>query len=125
MSDSKMNEYLEASFEGIRRVADMDTVIGKPINTPSGVTVIPISKITMGFATGGLDYGAKKFTPAHNSGAGGGTGVTITPLGFLTVSPSADVKLVPLADSVSSIDKVASLIEHAPELISRIKDSLS
>ena len=120
-----MNEYLEASFDGIRRVADMDTVIGKPINTPSGVTVIPISKITMGFATGGLDYGAKKFAPAHNSGAGGGTGVTITPLGFLTVSPTADIKLVPLSDSGTGVDRVASLIEHAPEIIERIRNSLT
>lgn len=120
-----MNEYMEASFDGIRRVADMDTVIGRPINTPSGVTVIPISKITMGFATGVLDYGAKKFTPPHNSGGGGGTGVTITPLGFLTVSPSAEIKLIPLGDSASGVDKITNLIEHAPELIARIKDSLS
>lgn len=125
MPDNKMNEYLEASFDGIKRVTDMDTVIGRPINTPSGVTVIPISKITMGFASGGLDYGAKKFTPAHNSGVGGGTGVTITPLGFLTVGPDAEIKLVPLSDSASGIDKVASLIERAPELIDRIKGSLS
>ena len=125
MPDNKMNEYIETSFEGVKRFADMDTVIGKPIHTPSGVTVIPISKITMGFATGGLDYGAKTFARPHNSGAGGGTGVTITPLGFLTVSPAAEVKLVPISDSSSGIDRIASLIENAPELIGRIKDSLS
>ena len=125
MPDSKMNEYLESSFEGIRRVADMDTVIGRPINTPSGVTVIPISKITMGFATGGLDYGTKKITTTHNSGAGGGTGVAITPLGFLTVSPTADVKLIPISDTATGVDKLANLIEHAPDLINRIKNSLA
>lgn len=125
MPESKMNEYLESSFEGIRRFTDMDTVIGKPINTPSGVTVIPVSKITMGFASGGVDYGARKLSTQQGSGAGGGTGVTITPLGFLTVSPTAEVKLVPLNDSSSGVDRLASLIEHAPELIGRIKDSLT
>lgn len=125
MSDNRMSEYLDASFDGIKRVADMDTVIGKPINTPSGVTVIPISKITMGFASGGLDYGVKKLSPPHSTGAGGGTGVSITPLAFLTVSPTADVRLIPLADTTSGIDRVASLIERAPELIERIKDSLT
>ena len=125
MPDNKMNEYLESSFEGVRRIADMDTVIGKPINTPSGVTVIPISKITMGFASGGLDYGVRRFTSPNNSGAGGGTGVTITPMGFLTVSPDAEVKLIPLSSTASGIDKVASILEQAPDIIGRIKDSLS
>ena len=125
MHDNKMNEYLESSFEGVRRIADMDTVIGKPINTPSGVTVIPISKITMGFASGGLDYGARRFASPNNSGAGGGTGVTITPLGFLAVSPNADVKLIPLASAASGIDKLTSILEQAPEIIGRIKDSLT
>ena len=120
-----MNEHLDASIESVKNIAGMDTIIGKPINTPSGVTVIPISKIAMGFASGGLDYGAKKFTPPHSSGSGGGTGLTITPLGFLTVSPSAEVKLVTLSDSNTGIDKVTSLIERAPELIERIKDTLS
>lgn len=125
MPDNKMNEYLESSFEGVRRIADMDTVIGKPINTPSGVTVIPISKITMGFASGGLDYGVRRFTSPNNSGVGGGTGVTITPMGFLTVSPDAEVKLIPLSSTTSGIDKVASILEQAPDIIGRIKDSLS
>ena len=125
MSDNKLNEYFEFSLDSMKRVADMDTVIGKPINTPSGVTVIPVSKITMGFAGGGLDYGARKLASQHAGGTGGGTGVTITPLGFLTVSPDAEVKLVPLNDSSVGIERIASLIEHAPDVIEKIKNSLT
>lgn len=125
MSENNMNDYLAASFDGMRSIAKMETVIGQPISTPSGVTVIPVSKITMGLASGGVDLNKGKFSSPQNSGAGGGTGMSITPLGFLAVFPDATVRLVPIADSRDSIDRVASLIEHGPEIIEKYKSSLT
>ena len=120
-----MNDYLSASFDGLKSIARTDTVVGEAIITPSGVTVIPVSKLTMGLASGGVDLNKGKFSSPQNSGAGGGTGISISPLGFLAVFPDATVRLIPINDSRDSVDRVASLIEHGPEIIEKYKSSLT
>ena len=119
-----MSDIIKASLEGIRSFTDMDTVIGGAINTPSGVTVIPVSKISMGIATGGVDYGTKKHTD-QNFGGGGGTGLSITPVAFLTVGRDAEVSLIHVNSTATEVDRIASLIEHSPDIIERIKGALS
>lgn len=125
MSESKMNEIIKSSLEGIKGFTDMECSIGAPIETKSGVTVIPVSKISIGFATGGLDYGAKKLTRAQNFGGGGGSGVSITPVAFLTVNKDAEVSLIPISGSDASVDRALSLIERSPDIVQKIKDVLS
>ena len=124
MSETKMSDIIRASMEGIKSFTDMDTVIGDAINTPSGVTVIPVSKVTMGIATGGVDYGTKRLTYPQNFGGGGGTGLSITPVAFLTVGRDADINLIHLNTS-SDVEKITALIEHTPEIIEKIKSALS
>ena len=124
MAESKLSEIIKASLDGVRGFTDVDTVIGNVINTDSGVTIIPISKINVGFATGGLDYGGKKLTSSQNFGGGGGTGVSITPIAFLTVNRREEVNLIPVNND-SGVEKVVSLIEQAPELIEKIKNALT
>ena len=58
-SENKLQEIIQSSLENIRSMIDANTVIGNPINTPSGTVIIPISKISMGFASGGLDFNGK------------------------------------------------------------------
>ncbi len=125
MSNTGMSDIIKSSLDGIRNVVGAETAIGTPIQTPSGVTVIPISKVTVGFATGGLDFVQKKFASPQNFGGGGGTGVSITPLGFLTVGKNAEINLIHLSAPTSTVDKTLSLIEEAPEIIARIKNILS
>ena len=125
MADSKMNDILKVSMEGVKSFTDMDNVIARPINTPSGVTVIPISRVAMGLATGGIDYGDGSKTPERNFGGGGGSGVYITPIAFLTVNRDAKIDLIPLNTQPSDIDKISTLIENAPEIIEKIKAALS
>lgn len=121
-----MSDIIKTSMEGIKYFTDAENAIGKPIQTPSGVTVIPISKVSVGFATGGLDFSAKKILSNQNFGGGGGTGVSITPIAFLTVGKNAEVNLIPVnSSSLNSIDHALSLIERSPEIIQRIKDALS
>ena len=120
-----MSDIIKASLDGIRTFTDMDTVAGRAINTPSGVTVIPISKVTVGFAGGGLDYGGKKITAAQNFGGGSGTGVSITPIAFLTVGRNAEVNLIPVESSSSDIERITGLIEQSPEIIQKIKNILT
>ena len=125
MAESKMSDIIRASVEGIKSFTDVDTVTGNAIHTPSGVTVIPISKITVGFATGGLDYTARRRENKENFGGGGGTGVSITPIAFLTVGKNSEINLIPLTNMNNGVERVVSLIEHAPEIIEKIKDTLS
>lgn len=119
-----MSDIIKASMDGIKSFTDMQTVIGNAITTPSGVTVVPVSKVSMGIATGGIDYGASRQS-AQNFGGGGGTGLSITPIAFLTVGRDAEVNLISIDTSDSDIDKIAGLIEHSPQIIEKIRSALS
>lgn len=121
-----MSDIIKTSLEGIRSFTDTENAIGTPIQTPSGVTVIPISKVSIGFATGGIDYSTKKLLGNPNFGGGGGTGVSITPVAFLTVGKNAEINLIPVSTPAQSgIEQALSLIEKSPEIIQKIKDTLS
>ena len=125
MSDAAMSEIIKASIDGVRSFADGDTAIGSVISTPSGVTVIPVSKISFGVATGGVDYTGARSQSRDNFGGGGGTGLSITPVAFLTVGRDAEINLIKLDDSGSSVGKITELIEKAPDIIEKIKGTLS
>ena len=125
MSETKMSEIIRASMDGIRSFTDMDTVVGGAINTPSGVTVIPVSKVSMGIATGGVDYGGVRTGNPQGFGGGGGTGLSITPIAFLTVGRDAEINLIHVNAQGGELDRIASLIEHSPEIIEKIKSALT
>ena len=137
MADNKISGIIETSLEQIRNVVDANTIIGNPINTPSGTTVIPVSKVMVGFASGGVDYigkNAKKAAEATersgslttNFGGGGGTGVTVQPVGFLVVSPEGNVQMLNVGQGAGTapdrVDQVAGFIERSPELIAKFKE---
>ena len=119
---SDMNEIIKESLGGIKEFADTQKVIGDVITTPGGVTIIPISKLTVGFAGGGIDYGQKKLSLNQNFGCASGTGISITPIAFLTVTPDSTINVIPVNDEKSTSERFISLVEHSPELIQRIKN---
>ena len=121
---SEMGDIIKTALDGIKAFTDIDTVVGNVIDTPSGVTIIPISKITVGFAGGGLDYNQKK-SPQTNFGSASGTGISITPIAFLTVGTDSSVKLIQLNKESDTQGKLFSFLEKSPEIIERIKSSLS
>ncbi|MBQ7931935.1 MAG: hypothetical protein IJ334_13090, partial [Clostridia bacterium] len=97
---NKLGDITKTSLDSIRSMLDANTIIGDPIETASGTTIIPISKISVGYASGGVDY-AKKDAPTsqgkpinNNFGGGGGTGLTVSPVAFLVVSPNGSVELL-------------------------------
>jgi len=119
---SKINEIIATSLDKIRTLADAQTIIGEPIPTPAGTTIIPVSKVSIGLATGGLDYNSKSGEKGTNFGGGGGTGLTISPVAFLIISPSGVVELLTVANpSGDTIDKIAGVIDRAPDLLERLK----
>jgi len=121
-----MSEIIRTSLDGIKSFADMDSAFGSAINTPSGVTIIPVSKISLGFATGGLDYSGGRFPDNKNFGGGGGTAVSITPVAFIAVGKNAEISMIPIEDGGgANIEKLLSLIDRSPEIIEKIKSILS
>lgn len=125
MSENKMSDIIRASMDSIKSFTDMETAIGNAIITPNGVTVIPVSKVAMGIATGGIDYGDKKNPTSQNFGGGGGTGLSITPIAFLTVGRDAEVNIIHIESSSGEVDRILSLIERSPDIIEKIKGVLS
>ncbi len=120
-----MGEIIKSSLEGIRSFTDSETAVGKVITTPSGVCVIPVSKISMGIATGGIDYGNKAHSGSQNFGGGGGTGLSITPIAFLTVGIDGKIDLIHIESGSGGVERITALIEHSPEIIEKIKSVLS
>ena len=123
-SENKLQEVIAATLSQIKNIIDADTVIGSPINTASGTTIIPISKVAIGYATGGLDYNSKsEQAKPQNFGAGGGTGLTMQPIGFLVIDAAGNVEMlnVGLKNPSDPIEQIADIIERSPEIIARVK----
>lgn len=137
--ESNISEMIRNSLDNIKEIAGVDTVIGEPIITPSGVSIIPVSKVTVGFATGGLDYDKNKSADEEDGkspkkpdrkstgfGGGGGTGVSITPIGFLVVTADGQVNMLNVGgpDSPNSniVDSLTALLEKSPFIVSKLKD---
>lgn len=126
MEETKQSEIIKAALENVRAMVDANTVTGTPITTESGTVIIPVSKVYVGIATGGVDYFGKKNVQKQNFGGGGGTGVTVSPVGFLVVEPNGKVDLLSLNyEPKDPISQVIGLIESTPELIEKFKNLFS
>ena len=128
MSENKLNDIIQTSLDNIKSMVDSNTVIGSPITTANGTLVIPVSKVFVGFASGGIDYrdkNAGEKAAAKNFGGGGGTGLTVSPVGFLVVSPNGSVELLnvnePTKEKQDPISQIVGLLERSPDLIERLQ----
>ncbi len=136
MSDNKQSEIIKTALESIKTVLDANTVLGDPISTPAGTTIIPVSKITLGYASGGIDY-MKKDTPVHNGkpvfnnfGGGGGTGISVTPVAFISIDAEGKAEILNMGGGASAapedtVSRVISAIERSPEFIEKFKKVFS
>ena len=119
MSEHPIEGMMDNTLDKIKQMADSNTVVGEPITTPDGTVIIPISKVSYGFASGGSDLPAKQ-TQKDLFGGGAGAGVTITPVAFLTVS-NGTTKLLQVDPFHSSLDRVIGMV---PDLLDRVKSFL-
>ena len=85
------------------------------------------SKISVGIATGGVDYMAKETSPRQNFGGGGGTGLTVVPVGFLVIDKHGDVEFIIVSHKgkPDPVDQIADFVERTPNIIAKIKDLFS
>ena len=124
MNENKVNDLIETSLAKIRELAGTETVVGNPIYTPNGTLILPVSKISMGFATGGVDLAGKRSNPDQNFGGGGGTGITVHPVGFLVIDSYGAVDFINVSQKgkPDPVDQIADLVERTPEIIAKVKD---
>jgi sporulation protein YtfJ len=109
---------LENTIAKIREMVDVSSVIGDPITTPDGVTIIPVSKVSVGFGGAGSDYVSKNMNKHENPfGGGAGGGMKIVPIGFLIVKEGS-VRMLPVAAPANtSTDR---LVEQIPDTLDKI-----
>lgn len=115
MKDNHVGDLMGLTIEKIRQLADVNTIIGEPIRE-GDVTMIPISKVSYGFASGGSDFPSK--SNAELFGGGGGAGITITPISFLVISGS-EVRMLHVDTGDSTTEK---LVEKIPAVLDKISE---
>ncbi|HIX34588.1 sporulation protein YtfJ [Gemmiger sp. An120] len=118
MAEHPIQGLMGVTMEKIREMVDADTIVGAPINAAEGVTILPISKVTFGFASGGSDIGSK--TNKDLFGGGGGAGVSISPIAFLVIQ-NGNVRTIQLADHASTVDRALNMV---PELVDKLSELL-
>ena len=127
MAETKISDIIANSLESVRSIVDANTIIGAPIDTKAGTTIIPVSKVSVGLASGGVDYASKTERADKNSNFGGGcgTGLTVTPVAFIVVHADGNVEMLNVANPTSRVNdlgyNVSSLVDRAPEIITKIK----
>ena len=116
-----LGDLMGVTMAKIREMIDVNTIIGQPISTPDGISIIPVSKVSFGFASGGSDFATKNQSAGQDNafGGGSGAGVNIIPVAFLIIKGDS-VKLMPVAPPPgTAADRV---IEMVPDLVDKVVD---
>ncbi len=124
---NKITDLIKESLGGVREFMDANTVTGTPIATNAGTIIIPISKVAMGFAAGGNDYANKDSAPDNNNfGGGGGTGVSVTPIGFLVVDAEGNVDMLNINNPTNDLgSSIESIMEKLPGILDKLQGALA
>ena len=112
---SQLNDLMQTAMEKVREMVDTNTIVGQPITTPDGVTLIPISKVSFGFGGAGGDYGK---TQPKDFGGGSAAGVKIDPVAFLVIRDGITRVLPVAVPPVSTLDRV---VEMVPDLMDKVE----
>ncbi|MBE6618823.1 MAG: sporulation protein YtfJ [Ruminococcaceae bacterium] len=126
----KLSDIVASALENIKEITDVNTVVGDPINAPGGVSIVPITSVSVGFASGGIDGLGKRTRDKANSmnfAGGGGTGIKISPIGFLVIKADGTVDFLSASENqkTDKFDTVIELIERSPEFIKRIRTAFA
>lgn len=127
MSEHPIQGLMSTAMKSIKEMVDVNTIVGDAVETPDGTVIIPISRVSFGFAAGGSEFGKAIEEQEENKeaslrlpfGGGSGAGVTIHPVAFMVVG-QGQIKLLPV-DTNSSVDKILDLV---PDLINKINEAV-
>ncbi len=111
---NSISTMMEASMGKIREMVDSNTVVGEPITTADGVTLIPVSRLSFGFGCGGGDYGKQQ----DKLGAGAAAGVRVEPMAFLVVKDGVTRMLPVGTPAITTVDRI---VEMVPQVMDRVE----
>lgn len=114
MAEHPIQGLMGVTIDKIREMVDTSTIIGDPIRVDAATTIIPVSRVTFGFASGGSDVAPK--SEKQMFGGGTGAGVSVTPVAFLVIS-GGNVRTVQLIEKVTAVDNAITAL---PELVDKI-----
>ena len=118
MAQKPISELTDSAMKNLQTLIDANAVIGQAITTPEGTTILPVCKVTFGFASGGSDLPASQ---KELFGGGSGGGVSITPIAFLVLK-DGDVKLVQVQSFSNTADRVVGMV---PEVMDKVSGLVS
>lgn len=115
MHETPIQDILNDSMKNLRDLVGAETIIGKPIEAAGGTTIIPVSKVSFGFAAGGSDMPTSK--PKDLFGGGSGGGVTVSPIAFLVITAAGDVRLLQISGDSNNAGRALNMI---PEVVDKV-----
>ena len=116
---SPLNDMMRNAMEKVREMVDTNTIVGQPITTPDGVTLIPISKVSFGFGSGGGDYGK---APKENFGGAAGAAVKIDPVAFLIIKDGITRVLPVAVPPASTVDRIVDMVPDVMDKVEKFFD---
>lgn len=112
---------MQTAMESIKAMVDVNTILGEPVETPDGSVILPVSRVSFGFAAGGSEYEREgDGRDGYPFGGGSGAGISLNPVAFLVVG-QGQVRLLPIGDN-AIIDR---LLDVAPRLIDQVQHMIS
>ena len=122
MDNNPISELMQTTMDNVKKVLKVDTVVGDPIITPDGITLVPISKISLGCGGGGVEFNSKKAGEARPYGGGNATGVKIEPIGFLVIKEGT-VRMINVTPPASNtVDRIIDLV---PQVMDRVDNFIA
>ena len=113
--NNSLNDLMRSTLDRVREMADVNTIVGKPITTPDGVTLIPISRVSFGFGSGGGSYGKT----SDGFVGGGAAGVKIDPVAFLTIRDGV-TRVLPVA--MPAMNTVDRIVDAVPDVVTKVEN---
>ena len=122
-NENRFDSMFKSSMENIKGMLDSNTVVGNPIELSNGTTIIPISKLSIGFATGGVDTGVSS-EKTNKFGGGGGSGMSVVPVGFLVVGADGKTNFISVEGNASPdpVEQACDLLDRTPDIIRKVKN---
>ena len=104
MAEHPIQGLMNVTMDKVRQMVDSNTIVGKPITTEDGTTILPVSKVSFGFASAGTDFDGKNAANKDLFGGGSGAGVNIQPVAFLVIKDGC-VRTIQLSDGTNTVDR--------------------
>ena len=117
MDNNPIGELMQTTMDNVKNILKVDTVVGDPIYTPDGITLVPISRISVGFGGGGVEFNGKKAGDQRPYGGGNATGVKVDPIGFLVIKEGV-IRMINVTPPASNtVDRIIDLV---PQVMDKV-----